>query len=89
MPQSKIAKLDAADASRSAFDLVHEIQTLNEVAELVRYGDDSGDDIAQNQLLVLQNIINEKSHELFHAVDFVDDYFNQKSKPQKKTAKAS
>ncbi len=85
MPQSKISKQDAVNANRSALDRIHEIQTLNEVADSVRHGDDSGDDIAQNQLLVLQNIIEKKLHELFHVVEFVDGYLTHKSKP--KTAK--
>lgn len=82
-----IKKQDAAEASRAGLDIVHEVRTLSEVADLVRYGDDSGDETAQNQLLVLGNVIDEKLHELFHAIDLVDDYFLQAPKKNRKKKK--
>jgi hypothetical protein len=83
--KQQFKKQNAADATRSALDSLHEVRTLGEIADLVRYGDDSDDEIAQNQLYVLQNIIDEKLHDVFHAVDYADDYFLQK--PKKATKK--
>ena len=85
--KQQITKQDAAEASHSGINILHEIRTLSEVADLVRYGDDSDDDIAQNQLFVLKNIIDEKLHEVFHALDFVDDYFLQAPKRRGKKNK--
>jgi hypothetical protein len=84
MKQQQIKKQDAADATRSALDNLHEVRTLGEIADLVRYGDDSGDEIAQNQLHVLQNVIDEKLHDVFHAVDYANDYFRQRPKKRAK-----
>jgi len=80
-----IEKRYAAEAVSAAFDNLHEVRTLREVVDVVRYGDDSEDEIASSQIDVLERIIEDKLHDLFHAIDFADDYFQQK--PQKKKTK--
>ncbi len=85
--KQQITKQDATEAIRSGLGLISEVRILSEVADAVRYGDDSGDEIVQNQLFVLQNVINEKLHDLHHAVDFVDDYFVQVPKGRAKKKK--
>jgi len=84
MAKKQILRQDAAEASRAGSDLMHEIMTLHEVANVVRHGDDSGDEIAQNQLVVLQNTIDEKMDELYDAAFVVNDYFLQVPKSRKK-----
>jgi len=84
MNNSRIRKQDAAEATRTALDSLYEVRTLGEIVNLVQYGDDSDDEIAQNQLFVLQNITNEKMHQLFHALDFTNDYFLQQPRKTRK-----
>ncbi len=84
MKQQQIKKQDAADATRTALHSLHEARTLGAVADLVRYGDDSDDEVAQNQLFVLQNIIDERLHDLFHALNYADDYLHQQPKKMRK-----
>lgn len=71
-----IKKHEAAQAIHAGSDALHEVLALNQVADLVRFGDDSDDEIAQNQLLVLQNTIEEKLEIVHQVVGFVSGYFD-------------
>ena len=82
---NSIKKQHAAVAIKESLNNLHEVRTLRQIVDVVRYGTDSGDEIAFIQLEVLENVIEEKLHEMFHQIDCADDYFGQK--PQKKTKK--
>lgn len=84
MSKQRITKQEATEATRSALHSLYEARTLGQIANVVRYGDDSDDEIAQEQLFVLQNIIDEKLHDLFHALDYADDYLHQQPKKTRK-----
>lgn len=74
---TQIKKQDAANAVRSAFELLYEARELVHAVDHLEA--DSCVDVS-----VLQNVAAEKQHQAFHAIDFADDYFTQKLKKAKK-----